>query len=126
MSKKSNIREKVYQIYGINNCLPVLNKSNFDIIDIFISADKNTELKKIINYEKFRGKIKQLTRSDFNERFARYRTQGIVVTFTGTLVKNIQENNFTNQNSCLLILDQIEDPQNAGQIIRTSECAGID
>ena len=30
----------------------------------------------------------------FNERFARYRTQGIVVRFTGTLVKNIQENNF--------------------------------
>ena len=29
-------------------------------------------------------------------------------------------------NSCLLILDQIEDPQNAGQIIRTAECAGID
>ena len=126
MSKKFNIKEKVYQIYGINNCRPVLNNSNFDIIDIFISADKNTELKKIISYEKFRDKIKQLTRSDFNERFARYRTQGIVVTFTGTLVKNIQENNFTNQNSCLLILDQIEDPQNAGQIIRTSECAGID
>ena len=126
MSKKFNIKEKVYQIYGINNCRPVLNNSNFDIIDIFISADKNTELKKIISYEKFRDKIKQLTRSDFNERFARYRTQGIVVTFTGTLIKNIQENNFTNQNSCLLILDQIEDPQNAGQIIRTSECAGID
>ena len=28
--------------------------------------------------------------------------------------------------SCLLILDRIEDPQNAGQIIRTAECAGID
>ena len=126
MSKKFNIKEKVYQIYGINNCLPVLNNSNFDIIDIFISADKKIELKKIIRYAKFSGKIKQLTKSDFNKRFARYRTQGIVVTFTGTLVKNIQENNFTNQNSCLLILDQIEDPQNAGQIIRTSECAGID
>ena len=126
MSKKINIREKVYQIYGINNCLSVLNNSNFDIIDIFISAHKVTELKKIISYEKFRRKIKQLTKSDFNERFGRYRTQGIVATLTGPLVKNIQENNFTNQNTCLLILDQIEDPQNAGQIIRTSECAGID
>ena len=26
---------------------------------------------------------------------------------------------------CLLALDQIEDPQNFGQIIRTAECAGI-
>ena len=126
MSKTINIREKVYQVYGINNCLPLINKSNYNIIDIFISDDKNTELKKIINYEKFHGKINHLTRSNFNEKFSHYRTQGIVVTFTGTLVKNIQENNFTNQNSCLLILDQIEDPQNAGQIIRTSECAGID
>ena len=126
MSNTINIREKVYQVYGINNCLPLINKSNYNIIDIFISNDKNTELKKIINYEKFHGKINHLTRSNFNEKFSHYRTQGIVVTFTGTLVKNIQENNFTNQNSCLLILDQIEDPQNAGQIIRTSECAGID
>ena len=46
MSKKFNIKEKIYQIYGINNCLSVLNKSNYNIIDIFISADKNTELKK--------------------------------------------------------------------------------
>ena len=126
MSNTINIREKVYQVYGINNCLPLINKSNYNIIDIFISDDKNTELKKIINYEKYREKIHYLNRNNFNEKFARYRTQGIVVTFTGTLVKNIQENNFTNQNSCLLILDQIEDPQNAGQIIRTSECAGID
>ena len=126
MSKKFNLIEKVYQVYGINNCLPVLNKSNYNIVDIFISANKDTELKKIINYEKFREKIIHLTRSDFNKRFAHYRTQGVVVTFTGTLVKNINENNFTNQNTCLLILDQIEDPQNAGQIIRTSECAGID
>ena len=29
-------------------------------------------------------------------------------------------------NACLLALDQIEDPQNFGQIIRTAECAGID
>ena len=57
MSKKFNIKEKVYQIYGINNCMPVLKKSNYNIIDIFISADKNTELKKIINYEKFREKL---------------------------------------------------------------------
>ena len=29
------------------------------------------------------------------------------------------------RDSCLLALDQIEDPQNFGQIIRTAECAGI-
>ena len=29
-------------------------------------------------------------------------------------------------NYCQLILDNLSDPQNLGQIIRTSECAGID
>jgi tRNA G18 (ribose-2'-O)-methylase SpoU len=29
-------------------------------------------------------------------------------------------------NHCILIADQISDPQNLGQILRTSECAGID
>ena len=28
-------------------------------------------------------------------------------------------------NSCLIIADQVQDPQNLGQIIRTCECAGI-
>ena len=30
-----------------------------------------------------------------------------------------------NESICLLALDQIEDPQNFGQIIRTAECAGL-
>ena len=29
-------------------------------------------------------------------------------------------------NKCILVLDRIEDPQNLGQIIRTSVCAGVD
>ena len=33
---------------------------------------------------------------------------------------------FLNKNTCLLIPERIEDPQNLGQIIRTSECGGID
>ena len=67
-----------------------------------------------------------LNKSIFHEKFQGHRTQGLVVTFNGDIVKNINENKFNKKNSCLLILDQVEDPQNAGQIIRTSECAGID
>ena len=39
---------------------------------------------------------------------------------------NSLPSNFSNKNTCLLIPEEIEDPQNLGQIIRTSECAGID
>ena len=126
MSKKNNKKEKVYQVYGVNNCLPVINNPNYNIVNIFILDEKVSHYKKIFAYEKYRQKIYHFNKNDFNKKFDKYRTQGIVVVFEGVLVKNINENNFDKKNSCLLILDQIEDPQNAGQIIRTSECAGID
>ncbi len=126
MLNKNNKKEKIYQVYGINNCLPVFNNPHYSIINIFILDEKFSYYKTIINYEKYRDKINQLNKNDFNKKFEKFRSQGIVVVFEGDLVKNINENNFDKKNSCLLILDQIEDPQNAGQIIRTSECAGID
>ena len=127
MAKKNNKkRGKYYQVYGINNCIPVLNNSNYNIINIFISEDRVSEYQNIIAEKINRKKIHYLNKCVFHEKFPGYRTQGLVVTFNGDIVKNINENKFDNKNSCLLILDQIEDPQNAGQIIRTSECAGID
>ena len=127
MAKKNNKkRGKYYQVYGINNCIPVLNNSNYNIINIFISEDRVSEYQNIIAEKINRKKIHYLNKSVFHEKFPGFRTQGLVVTFNGDIVKNINENKFDNKNSCLLILDQIEDPQNAGQIIRTSECAGID
>ena len=127
MAKKNNKkRGKYYQVYGINNCIPVLNNSNYNIINIFISEDRVSEYQNIIAEKINRKKIHYLNKSVFHEKFPGYRTQGLVVTFNGDIVKNINENKFNKKNSCLLILDQLEDPQNAGQIIRTSECAGVD
>ena len=126
MAKKNNNKsEKYFQVYGINNCLPVLNDSSYNIINIFISEDKASKYKNIID-DKNNNKIHYLNKTIFHEKFSEYRTQGLVVTFDGNIVKNINENKFIKKNSCLLILDQVADPQNAGQIIRTSECAGID
>ena len=127
MAKKNNNKNrKYYQVYGRNNCIPVLNNPNYKIINIFISEDKVSKYKNIIADKNNHKKIHLLNRSIFYEKFSGYRSQGLVVTFNGNIVKKINENNFDNKNSCLLILDQIEDPQNAGQIIRTSQCAGID
>ena len=126
MAKKNNNKcENFFQVYGVNNCLPVLNDSSYNIINIFISEDKASKYKNIIA-DKNNNKIHYLNKTIFHEKFSEYRTQGLVVTFDGNIVKNINENKFIKKKSCLLILDQVEDPQNAGQIIRTSECAGID
>ena len=106
--------------------MPVINNPSYNILNIFVSKDKASKYKNIIADRNNRKKIHILNKSIFYEKFSGYRSQGLVVTFSGNVVKNINENNFNKKNSCLLILDQIEDPQNAGQIIRTSECAGID
>tara|TARA_Y100001970_G_scaffold288462_1_gene415825 strand:+ start:1908 stop:2660 length:753 start_codon:yes stop_codon:yes gene_type:complete len=126
MSKKNNKKGRIYQVYGVNNSLPVLNEASYNIITIFLLDEKIDYYKKIINYQKYHSKIIHLNKNDFNKKFENFRSQGIVVVFSGDIVININENNFDNKNTCLLILDQIKDPQNAGQIIRTSECAGID
>tara|TARA_Y100000741_G_scaffold295899_1_gene236553 strand:- start:199 stop:948 length:750 start_codon:yes stop_codon:yes gene_type:complete len=127
MAKKNNNKsEKYFQVVGVNNCLAVLNNSSYNIINIFISEESALKYKNLIVDKKNNKKINYLNKKIFHEKFSRYRTQGLVVTFNGDIVKNFDENKFNKKNSCLLILDQIEDPQNAGQIIRTSECAGID
>ena len=57
MSKKNNKKEKVYQVYGVNNCLPVINNPNYNIVNIFILDEKVSHYKKIFAYEKYRQKI---------------------------------------------------------------------
>ena len=45
MAKKITKKVKnIFQVYGINNCLPVLNNSSYNIINIFISEDKDPQI----------------------------------------------------------------------------------
>ena len=125
MAKKTIESNKTLQVYGINNCSSILKDQKFIIKEIILSEDKRS-YSRIIDLKKYHAKIKYLNKKLFDEKFGILKTQGIVVSFTGSVLRNFQEYEFKKQNSCLLILDQITDPQNAGQIIRTSECAGID
>ena len=125
MAKKTIESNKTLQVYGINNCSSILKDQKFIIKEIILSEDKRS-YSRIIDLKKYHAKIKYFNKKLFDEKFGILKTQGIVVSFTGSVLRNFQEYEFKKQNSCLLILDQITDPQNAGQIIRTSECAGID
>jgi len=125
MAKKTIESNKTLQVYGINNCSSILKDQKFIIKEIILSEDKRS-YSSVIELKKYHAKIKYLNKKLFDEKYGILRTQGIIVSFTGSVLRNFQEYEFNKQNSCLLILDQITDPQNAGQIIRTSECAGID
>ena len=125
MSKKNNKIKNVFQVYGYNNCFPLLNQSNYEIMNIYILEDKKSVFSKRIDFQKHHNHISLLKKNDFYKKFENLRSQGIVVSFKGPLAKSLIDFDKTKNNLCLLILDRIEDPQNAGQIIRTAECAGI-
>ena len=119
--------KKTHIIYGLNNCLSFLfNKNDFTInyIDININglAYKNSQIIKYINKNK--NKVSLFNNKDYSSKYTYKHSQGIVLNFSGIIEKSIESINFED-NSCLVIADQINDPQNLGQMIRTSECAGI-
>jgi 23S rRNA (guanosine2251-2'-O)-methyltransferase len=120
--KKSN----TYTLLGINNAESILKSDSFSIdeIDLMLGgrAEKENKLVNILN----KNKVSYLKKYQFFQKYPEGRSQGIAVTFTGDIGNQPIPNFKDKENVCLLALDQIEDPQNFGQIIRTAECAGID
>ena len=121
------MRKNQHTIYGINGSTAVLASKNYKIIDVFIQsgspAERDGSITKALGYHG--GHIKFIKPTHFKTKFGKWRTQGIVVTFSGQIEQPIPSFKSESGNIGLLVLDRIEDPQNLGQIIRTAECAGI-
>ena len=117
-----------FRVFGINSCAALLQSTRFNIDLIYVEqgsrALENSVLRKHLKNDSL--PVELIPKNQFVQQFSDYRTQGIVINFSGPVIDKLP--NFNNQNDqvCLLALDQVEDPQNVGQIIRTAECAGID
>ena len=122
-NKKTNNK---FSIFGINNSIEILSSDKIEVLSIFLLKDslafKSADIKKNIN--NYQDKCIILDKYEFNKKFTSIRSQGIVVNFNFKLYYSLPY--FSKKNACLLLPERIEDPQNLGQIIRTSECAGID
>ena len=122
------MRKDHHTIFGINGCTAILQSKKYKIIEIIIQsgspAEKDGKITHALGYHG--GHIKVLSSSQFKSNFHQWRTQGIVVRFSGRIDCDLPSYKNQTDNIGLLMLDGIEDPQNLGQIIRTSECAGID
>ena len=118
-------KDNIFQVHGYNNCLPLLKKSQYEIIKIDILDQKKDFFASTVDFQKYSHCLRMLNKNDFYYKHESIRSQGIVVQFKGPIIKEIGSYKAVNSNSCLLILDNMEDPQNVGQIIRTAECAGI-
>jgi len=119
---------KEYFIYGINNSISLLNSKKYIINSIIVVKDSIADSNAIISQylEDNKSIITKLNKKDFFSKYDYKHTQGILIFFSCDLLKNFDDIEFHNKNICYLIIDQINDPQNLGQIIRTCECAGID
>jgi 23S rRNA (guanosine2251-2'-O)-methyltransferase len=115
-----------FTLLGLNNTIAVLKSNLFQIhkIDILENgrANKSIELQNLIKNKKFN----LMNKNQFNQKYYEGKSQGVAICFSGEIIKKDLPALTNKKNACLLVLDQIEDPQNLGQIIRTAECAGVD
>tara|TARA_B100000242_G_scaffold275127_1_gene229956 strand:- start:808 stop:1578 length:771 start_codon:yes stop_codon:yes gene_type:complete len=125
MHTKNIKKDNIFQVHGYNNCLPLLKKSQYEIIRIDILDQKKDFFASTVDFQKYSHCLRMLNKNDFYNKHEDIKSQGIVVQFKGSIIKEIGNYKTVDSNSCLLILDNMQDPQNVGQIIRTAECAGI-
>ncbi len=128
MKKSNNINKKkdLFLIYGINGCKSVINSLTCKIS--LITLSDNFDINNFFNqkqYDALKSKIKIISGAKFNDIYKMQRTQGIVIQFNYNISNQLVVNDNYKNNECYVILDSIKDPQNLGQIIRTSECAGV-
>ncbi len=118
---------EVHEIYGINGSSVVLKNSKYEILNIDILengiASKNSEIQQLIG--KYKNVVKYIPQDAYRKKYAKKHTQGIVLRFKGRIEQNLSCLEQVNSNYCILIIDNVTDPQNLGQIIRTAECAGV-
>lgn len=115
------------RVFGKNTCLEIL-KSNTKIEKIYLQKNVEEYLKNEV--------IKKHTNpfyveKDFLNKLTNFKNhQGIVMEIEDFKYSSLEEilsiHKEKNTNAFILILDNIEDPQNLGSLIRTSACAGVD
>ena len=118
------IKTDINTVYGINNVTALLESNkNHKILKIFIIKGSNADLN-----DDFKFKLKKYNtfycdKNFFLNNFPSKHNQGIAATFIINYTELILDDDTTD--SCYIIIDQMNDPQNLGQIIRTCECAGV-
>jgi len=125
--KPQRIASQSYRIYGLNGAQEVLSSGQYSINHIDIKSRSVAEKHQVISrlLKNHKSKVNIIDSKKFGIKYNDFRTQGIVVSFEGQIKKQLPQFN-EDKDIGLLLCDQITDPQNLGQIIRTAECSGID
>jgi 23S rRNA (guanosine2251-2'-O)-methyltransferase len=119
-------------IYGKNPLLEVLFSKKRKMHRFFCleGGKKDPPLEKIMTMLEGEGvPIRFASRAWFEERFPGAQTQGCaaeVSDYTYIPLEALLPRLCSKTPSILLVLDQIQDPQNLGAILRSAECSGVD
>ena len=115
------------RIFGKNTCLEFLNSNN-KVNKIYLQ--KNFDEKLILEINS-KYKNVNICDKDFLNKLTNFKNhQGIVMEVEDFKYCSLEEvlsvHKHKKNRAFILILDEIEDPQNLGSLIRTSACAGVD
>lgn len=114
-------------IFG-RNAVAELLKSNHSINKIFI-AEGSRDVQKIFALAKNAGVIVEFIRRDKLDKLCGGRHQGVAALAAAVNYSTVEEilqlAENRNEPPFLLLLDELEDPQNFGAILRTAEAVGV-
>ncbi len=117
--------KKEYQlIFGRHTCLAILESKNREVYEIVISKEKSEEYKKIID-KKYSNLIKIYSNNELDKICKiEDKHQGIAVKTSSYIFKykieDIIQEAKDAENYCILAMDEINDPNNFGAIIRNA------
>lgn len=118
-------------VYGLNPVIELLKRSPERIDKIFVR--KNASLNKFDIIQKLASEnkiaINQVPVEKLNELAEQKNHQGVVASVSSIVYRNFTEwidSIGIDNNTAVLLLDEIEDPHNLGAILRTAAAAGID
>ena len=116
-----------YTLFGINIALLVVKSKKCSQVSIDIIKGTNVEKNKVLIdlIKKKKQNLNLISKTDFKIKYSNNRNHSIAISFYSKIIKNTLSADLKNKHLCYLVLDRVKDPQNFGQIIRTSECAGI-
>ncbi len=115
------------KVYGKNTCKEILAKKE-NIKKVYLQKNCDEEFKQKV-LECYPNAI--LCDKDYLNKITNFKNhQGIVIEIQDFKYASLDEIIFEHEKkgtkAFILVLDNIEDPQNLGSLIRTSVCAGVD
>lgn len=123
------MKKQKYYIYGKHACFSIILNGSRVIHKIFCTP----EVKKILDQPEYADKVSNLNISIVDYKYLnkllsdKEKHQGISMQ-TGSLIQKHDFSQLLKKGKLnrVLILDQVQDPQNVGAIIRTSFCFNVD